>query len=413
MRVQACEETEKSSLFPANVTQEKQTSGPIAEAVPSQGGEAVLRFGGEWGPGATAPTAEVIEQLGLAGAATPGSESNGTSSAAPKKVRFEPTDDDTDYNSHLLAFLAAIATACSAAQVDWDIEAIPDGPKRLLALSRTVPVREEPKFDHHKEGFFFTVGAAGLTFYEEIREFLEFMGSIFLQTIALFRNRRQFRSKDMWTILRECSADALPIVTLISFLVGMIIAFVGGVQLQKFGASIYMVDLVGIAMTREMGAIMTGVILSGRTGAAFAAHIGTMKVNQEVDALRIDDISPMGFLALPRVLALVAIMPLMVVYSDFVSILGGWVVGLTLDIPTPLYFQRLFEVVSLTNCGIGVVKGFVFGAIIASAGCLRGLQCGRNAAAVGKATTSAVVTAITGIIVLDALFAVLLSVLDI
>ena len=196
--------------------------------------------------------------------------------------------------------------------------------------------------------------------------------------------------------------------TLISFLVGLILAFIGAVQLRKFGAQIYVADLVGLAVTREMGAIMTGVILAGRTGAAFAAQLGTMQVNEEIDALITMGIPPMEFLVLPRMLALMLMMPLLCVYADLVGILAGLLVSTTLlQMPLLEYLNETRRAVDLVDCGIGVGKSVVFGALVALAGCLRGMQSGRSAAAVGAAATSAVVTGIVWIIASDGLFAVL------
>jgi phospholipid/cholesterol/gamma-HCH transport system permease protein len=190
-------------------------------------------------------------------------------------------------------------------------------------------------------------------------------------------------------------AQALPIVTLISFLVGVILAYVGAVQLRQFGAQIYVADLVGIAMTREMGAMMAAIIMAGRTGAAFAASLGTMQVNEEIDALTTLGISPMEFLVLPRVLALTAMMPLLCVYADLVGILGGACVGVgMLDLGGVEYFVRSSHAITLRDVLAGLVMSGVFGALVALAGCLRGMQCGRSSAAVGWAATSAVVTGI-------------------
>ena len=200
---------------------------------------------------------------------------------------------------------------------------------------------------------------------------------------------------------------AVPIVCLLSFLTGLIIAFIGVIQLQKLAADIFVADLVGLAITRELGAVMTGVIMSGRTGAAFAAQIGSMRVNEEIDALTTFGISPMQFLVLPRVLALIIMMPLLCVCANFVSMLGGMVVAIGISEVSMLqYIHQIDYAVSLTDLGIGVFKSIFFGIIIAIAGCYRGLNCGKDATAVGLATTSAVVTSITWIVIADAIFAV-------
>jgi phospholipid/cholesterol/gamma-HCH transport system permease protein len=208
--------------------------------------------------------------------------------------------------------------------------------------------------------------------------------------------------------LQECGAQALPIVTLISFLVGAILAFIGAVQLQQFGAQIFVANLVGLAMALEMGAMMTAIIMSGRTGAAFAAQLGTMQVNQEIDALTTLGISPMEFLVLPRLLALVLMVPLLTVYANLMGMLGGAAIGVTmLDISLKSYFNQLQEALTIKYCAQGLIKSAVYGVIIALAGCMRGMQSGRSAAAVGQAATSAVVTGIVGIIVASAILTVI------
>jgi phospholipid/cholesterol/gamma-HCH transport system permease protein len=184
----------------------------------------------------------------------------------------------------------------------------------------------------------------------------------------------------------------------------LILAFVGAIQLELFGAQIYVANIVGIGMTRVMGAIMTGVIMAGRTGASFAAQLGTMQVNEEIDALRTSGISPMEFLVLPRMLALTLMMPLLCLYSDFMGILGGLFVGVTmLDLNPMEYYYQTKSAVTLTHFWVGLFHSAVFGVLVALSGCLRGMQCGRSASAVGYATTSAVVTGIVSIIIATAI----------
>jgi phospholipid/cholesterol/gamma-HCH transport system permease protein len=208
--------------------------------------------------------------------------------------------------------------------------------------------------------------------------------------------------------IQDVGAQALPIVSLISVLVGMILAFVGAVQLEQFGAGIYIANLVGLGMAREMGAMMTAIIMAGRTGAAFAAQIGTMQVNEEIDALRTLGVSPMEFLVVPRMVALVLMMPLLTLYSDLLGIVGGAIVGIgTLDLSPLEYYHQTRHAVPLHNFSAGLIKAGVFGVLVATAGCLRGMQCGRSASAVGEAATAAVVTGIVAIIVSDALLTII------
>jgi phospholipid/cholesterol/gamma-HCH transport system permease protein len=206
----------------------------------------------------------------------------------------------------------------------------------------------------------------------------------------------------------------LGIVALINFLIGLILAFVGATELARFGASVYTADLVAVATVREMGCIMTGIILCGRTGAAFAAQLGTMKVNQEIEALQTFGISPFEFLVLPRMLALILMMPLLVIFADLIAIGGGFLVStMMLDVTPTAYVQRTIGSIQLSSFLLGILKGSFFGVVVALTGCLRGMQCGNNAAAVGLATTSAVVTGITWIIASDGVFAVICSLLHI
>jgi phospholipid/cholesterol/gamma-HCH transport system permease protein len=242
---------------------------------------------------------------------------------------------------------------------------------------------------------------------------LDFIGLTVLSLGRFFTRRARFRGSDFWVTLQQAGVEALPIVSLISFLVGLILAFVGNVQLSHFGANLFVADLVGIAMVREMGVVMTGIIMSGRTGAAFAAQIGSMKANEEIDALRTFGFNPFDFLVLPRLLALVLMMPLLTVYANAMGILGGMLVGASVGIAPALYWAETLTAVDLTNSSLGVFKSVFFGAAIAVSGCMMGLQAGNSSAAVGEATTRAVVGGITAVVVLDSAFAAIFTVLEI
>jgi phospholipid/cholesterol/gamma-HCH transport system permease protein len=251
-------------------------------------------------------------------------------------------------------------------------------------------------------------------FFGSASDFLEFMGEATVAFLRLLRGKAQYRRTDLWLIMESCSGQALPIVALISFLVGMILAFIGAVQLALFGAEIYVADLVGVAMVRLMAAIMTGIVMAGRTGGAFAAQLGTMQVNQEIDSLKTLGLSPMEFLVLPRMLALALMMPLLTLFANVMGILGGAMATVTLpDINLIQFFNQLVGAVSLWDLGIGLFSSALFGVIVAVAGCMRGMQCGRSASAVGDAATSAVVTAIVGIIGTTAVITIMTKVLGI
>ena len=236
---------------------------------------------------------------------------------------------------------------------------------------------------------------------------LDFIGDASLSVFRLFRGKARFRLSDFLLIVQDCGAKSFGIVSLISLLVGLILAFVGAIQLQMFGAQIYVANLVGIGMVREMGAVMAGIIVTGRTGASFAAQLGTMQVNEEIDALQTLGIPPMDFLVLPRMLALCLMMPLLCLYADLMGVIGGLIVGVfMLDITPMQYYVQTCGAVRLNDLFIGVFMSAVFGVLIALTGCQRGIQCGRSASAVGEATTSAVVSGIVSIIVATAVITI-------
>jgi phospholipid/cholesterol/gamma-HCH transport system permease protein len=328
-------------------------------------------------------------------------------------VTFDATEL-TDWDSRLLVFLLGTIRYCALQSITVEQQGLPEGVQRLLKLALAVPEQEDARRQALHESLLAGIGKRTITLIESTVEILEFVGEASLALVRLLRGKIQFRRVDLMELLQDCGAEALPIVTLISILVGLILAFVGAVQLRMFGAQIYVADLVGIAMAREMGAMMTGIIMAGRTGAAFAAQLGTMQVNEEIDALRTLGISPMDFLVMPRMIALVLMMPLLCVYADFVGILGGALVGIgMLDLSFMEYLNETRDALNLTHFSVGLFKATVFGVLVALSGCLRGMQCGRSSSAVGLAATSAVVTAIVAIIISDGLFAIITNTLGI
>jgi len=277
-----------------------------------------------------------------------------------------------------------------------------------------VPEKKGARKETVETPFLERIGNTAIGTGTSLGEMLAFLGDMTLTFVRLFRVKVRFRAVDLLLLIQQSGAQALPIVTLISFLVGVILAFVGAVQLKQFGAQIYVADLVGIAMIREMGAMMTGIIMAGRTGAAFAAQLGTMKVTQEIDAFTTMGFSPLEFLVLPRVIALVLMMPLLCLYADFVGVLGGAAIGVgMLDLSWTTYLRETSNAIDLTDVFGGVFKSSVYGVLIALAGCLRGIQCGNSSSAVGDAATSAVVTGIVAIVVACGVFAVVFYVLGI
>lgn len=290
---------------------------------------------------------------------------------------------------------------------------LPDNLRGLMELAIKVPERSDAKSDNGDPRGLRRVGKASKAVWDAMISVLAFVGDTVVAVLRFFCGRARFRGSEFWAILQDCGAGALPIVSLISFLIGMILAFVGNVQLASFGASLYVADLVGIAMVREMGVMMTAIIMSGRTGAAFAAHIGSMNANQEIDALKTFGFNPFDYLVLPRIFALVLMLPLLTIYSNIIGILGGMLVAAGVGIPPQLFWAELLTTVDLTQASIGVSKSVFFGAAIAICGCMQGMNSGTSSAAVGEATTRAVVAAITSVIILDSAFAVIFTLLNI
>jgi phospholipid/cholesterol/gamma-HCH transport system permease protein len=320
----------------------------------------------------------------------------------------------TSWDSSVLTFLVEVSELCRQRGIPVDREGLPVGVQKLLALAEAVPERKGARREVTEASFLERLGTGTLGLAGSAKEMLAFLGDMTVTFLALFRLKAHYRTSDLFLLIQQCGAQALPIVTLISFLVGVILAFVGAVQLKQFGAQIYVADLVGIAMMREMGAMMTGIIMAGRTGAAFAAQLGTMKVTQEVDALTTAGFSPLEFLVLPRVMALILMMPLLCVYADFVGVIGGAFIGVgMLDLSWTTYFHETANAISLTDISGGIFKASVYGVLIALSGCLRGLQCGNSSSAVGDAATSAVVTGIVAIVMACGIFAVVFYILGI
>ena len=318
------------------------------------------------------------------------------------------------WDSALMVRILALNDLCAKAKVQFRAQTLPGGLAKLIALSQAVPEKSDAARKEVKLSFLQRIGESGLAAWTGGAVMLGFLGESVVASLKLVSGKAQFRWRDMLEATQACGPEALGIVALINFLIGLILAFVGATELARFGASIYTADLVAVATVREMGCIMTGIILCGRTGAAFAAQLGTMKVNQEIEAFQTFGISPFEFLVLPRMLALVLMMPLLCLFADLIAIGGGFLVStLMLDVAPQVYLARTVESISLAGFLLGIFKGSFFGVIIALTGCLRGMQCGTNAAAVGLATTSAVVTGITWIIASDGIFAVICSALHI
>jgi len=327
----------------------------------------------------------------------------------PGRVTFD-VSELTGWDSSLVLFVSEV---CNRARLNgtWcDLKPLPPALVDLvhqLEDKTTYPI-PSTRYSH----FFSIIGIRTLDIWEKTRELSNFVGECVLSASRMVSHPHKFRWRDCFSEMQQCGAMALPIVGLIAFLVGVTLAYTGAIILRQFGGDIWVADLVGLSMTREMGAMMAGIVLAGRTGAAFAAEIGNMRANEEVDALVTLGIHPIDFLVLPRIVALGVMMPLLAVYSNALGIIGGMAIawGL-LDIPPPAYWVEMLSIVDLSDLLTGVIKATTFGVIIGLSGCLRGLQADRSASGVGQAATSAVVTAILLIIVADSLYAVVFNIL--
>jgi len=336
--------------------------------------------------------------------------------AGPKirRITFD-TEGLQGWDSGLLIFLIRVQELASQARtITVEQGGLLPGVKRLLGLASAVPERKGARREAARISFLDRLGASAIASWKSILQTIEFIGEATVAFVRLFAGKARFRPSDFFLIMQECGAQALPIVSLISVLVGLILAFIGAIQLKIFGAQIYVASLVGIGMVRALAAIMTGIIMAGRTGAAFAAQLGTMQVNEEIDALKTLGINPMEFLVLPRMLALFLMMPLLSLYADLMGIVGGLIIGVSmLDLNFMEYFIKTRESVTMNDFIVGLFSAAVFGVLVALAGCKQGMQCGRSASAVGEATTSAVVTSIVSIVVAMALITVVCNVLNI
>ena len=314
------------------------------------------------------------------------------------------------WDSSLVRFVFEVLGWCREANAPCDLTALPDPVRRLVGQLEEAQKRRQAS--DHSQNFLVTVGLAATDLWRQTREFADFVGECTLSAIGLIRRPGRFRWRDCVSEMQQCGAMAVPIVSLSSFLVGLTLAYTGAIILRQFGGDIWVADIVGLSTLREMGAVMTGVVIAGRTGAAFAAHLGNMKAGEEIDALETLGIAPVDFLVLPRLVALTLMTPLLTMYANCLGILGGMVVAASvLSIPPNAYWIETQAILDLSDVSVSLIKSVIFGMLIAVAGCLRGLQAERSAAGVGRAATSAVVTSILLLIVADAVFAVLFNVL--
>ena len=320
----------------------------------------------------------------------------------PQQIFFH-TEELKTWDSSLVVILYKLIQQAQKQSIQVNLSGLPSGLQRLLGLAFTVE-RKAPRPLSNSLDFISRIGETVLMIIDSVQK-----GSAFLKEVVVSFGRAiagitVMRKVDFWFALDDCGPKALGIVSLISFMIGLILAFVGAIQLKTFGAQIYVASLVAIGMTRIMGAIMVGVIMAGRTGASYAATIGTMQVNEELDALKTMGIPASDFLILPRIMALVLIMPLLTMWADIMGIIGGATVGVfMLDLSIQEYWNYSVRAFTLKNFLVGIFHGLVFGCVIALCGCYYGLTAARNANGVGVATTKAVVSAIVWMIVMTGL----------
>lgn len=317
--------------------------------------------------------------------------------AAPASVVYD-SQAVSAWDGSLLAVVARINAACATRGVPVDVGGLPAGAIRLLALATRAPARPTAT-DPARGGLIERIGRGTLALGSRGLEVLGFIGGLAGSLRRFVTGRAQLRGRDLLDQLQICGADALGIVMLVCFLVGIILAFVGAIELKTFGVDVYVADLVGVAVVREMGALMVAIVVAGRTGAAFAAELGTMRVTQELDALDVLEIPVLEFLVLPRMLALALMMPLLTLFADLVGVLGGALIGIAaLGIEPGVYYRHTIDAVTLGHLAGGLFKAASYGVLIGGAGCYAGLGGGSSAAAVGQAATSAVVTSIVLVI---------------
>ena len=368
---------------------------PPARVQASVEGEAlVVRLGGDWRITEKRPAWSALMKEPM-----------------PGRVRLL-ADGLGTWDSSLALFLREARAWAETQGIPIESAGLPEGVVKLTALLAQKPTQPiEPK--SALPGLFSAVGLATFALWGEIKDLSRLVGECAYSIGRFFRAQAQFRWRDCLHEMQQCGAMSLPIVGLISYLVGITMAYTGSIVVRQYGGDIWVADMVGLAVTREMGPMMAAIVLAGRTGAAYAATLGNMKANEELDALSTLGVSPIDFLVMPRMVALFFMMPLLALYSDVIGLLGGMTIAALppLNIPANLYWAETQTIVDLSDINTGLIKAATFGLLIGLAGCLRGLQADRSAVGVGVAATRAVVTGILLIIVCDAIFAVVFNIL--
>jgi phospholipid/cholesterol/gamma-HCH transport system permease protein len=357
--------------------------------VESQANRSHLHLCGDWQLGDTPDSAELCAAI------------------APDSIEVVLITNELGlWDSSLSIALLQLVRWCDNQNIPLATHKAPEGLQQLLKLAAGVPAYKPGNRDE-TAGFVNAINTSVKNQWYALCDTLGFVGDTAIALGKWFTGKAKTRRSDIVFFIDQAGPKALAIVTLISLLVGMILAYLGSVQLRQLGAQVYVADLVAIGMVREMGALMTAVIMAGRTGAAYAAQIGTMQVNDEIDALRVMGISSIEFLVLPRLLALIFVMPLLCIYADIIGMAGGAIIATSMDVSITQYILQTRDAVDWLDITTGLIKSLFFGILIAIAGCQAGLHCGRDSNAVGMAATNAVVKAIVYLVVADAAFNIL------
>jgi len=329
---------------------------------------------------------------------------------APKKLMVNLSKIEYLDSAGALGLLQ-LEDRAKAKSIPFQFVNVTDEAKRVMGLINRGALTIKPLVsDKRADNIMEQVGESSLRIFNDFVSIITFLGDLITALIYSLIHPRSIRWEDLLFYMKRAGVEGLPIIGLINFLLGLIIAFMSSLQLKQFGANIYVAQLVGVAMVTELGPIMTAIIVAGRSGSAFAAEIGTMKVNEEVDALVSMGFDPTRFLAIPKVLAAMLVVPVLTLYADFFGVAGGLVVGvLGLDLTVYTYVQETMKVISIMDIVKSLIKSVVFAVLIAGIGCQRGFQVRGGAEAVGASTTSAVVAAIFLIIVMDSAFAILFT----
>ncbi|HSA64560.1 MAG TPA: MlaE family lipid ABC transporter permease subunit [Nitrospiraceae bacterium] len=304
-----------------------------------------------------------------------------------------------------IAFLVLLQQLQARSGGDAVIRGLHEEFRRLLDIYGRISI--EPASGRRAEALSITqhVGKAGIGLWRDVKRLLEFIGELATTMFYAARHPRLVRWRDAWLVAEQAGVNAFPVIALIGLLLGLILAFQSAMSLRRFGADIFVANLIGLAMLREMGPLMTAIILTGRSGSAFAAEIGTMKVREEIDALTTMGLEPVRFLVLPRVLAAVVVTPILTVFAIAFGLFGGGLVMRSLGYPFVAYVNQMLTAVTLADLRGGLVKSLAYGIVVAAIGCLRGLQTTTGASAVGQSTTNAVVSGIVLIAIVDGIFA--------